>query len=181
MSDCLFCQIVAGQIPAKVVAESDDSLAFYDIAPQAPVHVLVVPKAHFDSVNEVTLKHPGVFEDLLRLAQKVVEFEGVKESGYRLVVNVGRRRSTDGGAPSRARARWSTDDLAAWMTPDARADEALTTTTYVPNTHLMAGLLGARDEHLRVMERSFPKSKIRVQGNQISVTGPDAADGPATL
>jgi histidine triad (HIT) family protein len=90
MSDCLFCQIVAGQIPAKVSAESDDSLAFYDIAPQAPVHVLVVPKAHFDSVNEVTLKHPGVFEDLIRLAQKVAEFEGLKESGYRLVVNVGR-------------------------------------------------------------------------------------------
>jgi phosphate starvation-inducible protein PhoH and related proteins len=61
------------------------------------------------------------------------------------------------------------------MTPQARADEALTTTTYVANTHLMAGLLGARDEHLRVIERAFPNSKIRVQGNQISVTGPDAA------
>jgi phosphate starvation-inducible protein PhoH and related proteins len=61
------------------------------------------------------------------------------------------------------------------MTSDAKADEALTTTTYVANTHLMAGLLGARDEHLRVVERSFPNSKIRVQGNQISVTGPDAA------
>jgi histidine triad (HIT) family protein len=90
MSDCLFCQIVAGQIPAKVAAESDDSLAFYDIAPQAPVHVLVVPKAHFDSVNEVTLKNPGVFEDLVNLAKKVVEFEGIKEGGYRLVFNVGR-------------------------------------------------------------------------------------------
>ncbi len=61
------------------------------------------------------------------------------------------------------------------MTPQARADEALTTTTYVANTHLMAGLLGARDEHLRVIERAFPNSKIRVQGNQISVTGPDGA------
>jgi phosphate starvation-inducible PhoH-like protein len=61
------------------------------------------------------------------------------------------------------------------MTPQTRADEALTTTTYVANTHLMAGLLGARDEHLRVIERAFPNSKIRVQGNQISVTGPDAA------
>jgi phosphate starvation-inducible PhoH-like protein len=60
------------------------------------------------------------------------------------------------------------------MSQEAKADEALTT-TYVANTHLMAGLLGGRDEHLRVIERSFPKSKIRVQGNQISVTGPDAA------
>ncbi|MCU1362211.1 MAG: PhoH-like protein [Acidimicrobiaceae bacterium] len=61
------------------------------------------------------------------------------------------------------------------MTSEARADDALTTTTNVPNTHLMAGLLGARDENLRIIERSFPNSKIRVQGNQISVTGPDAA------
>jgi histidine triad (HIT) family protein len=89
MSDCLFCQIVAGQIPAKVAAESDDSLAFYDIAPQAPVHVLVVPKAHFDTVNAVTLRTPGVFEDMMNLAKKVAESEGVKDSGYRLVFNVG--------------------------------------------------------------------------------------------
>jgi phosphate starvation-inducible protein PhoH and related proteins len=61
------------------------------------------------------------------------------------------------------------------MTSEARADDALTTTTNVPNTHLMAGLLGARDENLRIVERSFPNSKIRVQGNQISVSGPDAA------
>ncbi len=61
------------------------------------------------------------------------------------------------------------------MTFDAAADEALMATTYVANTHLMAGLLGPRDEHLRVVERSFPHSKIRVQGNQISVAGPDAA------
>jgi histidine triad (HIT) family protein len=89
MSDCLFCQIVAGQVPAKVVAESDDSLGFYDIAPQAPVHVLVVPKAHFASVNDVTVKTPGVFEDLLNLAQKVAVIERIKDSGYRLVFNVG--------------------------------------------------------------------------------------------
>ena len=62
------------------------------------------------------------------------------------------------------------------MTPDATADGALTATTYVTNTHLMAGLLGPRDEHLRVIEQSFPTSKVRVHGNQISVTGPDAAE-----
>ena len=55
------------------------------------------------------------------------------------------------------------------MTFDATAEEALTATTFVPNTHLMSGLLGPRDEHLRVVERAFPNSKIRVQGNQISV------------
>jgi histidine triad (HIT) family protein len=89
MSDCLFCKIVAGEIPAKVVAESESSLAFYDIAPQAPVHVLVIPKRHYVSVNEVTAEDPHVFDDLMMLAQEVVLDEGIKESGYRLVINVG--------------------------------------------------------------------------------------------
>jgi len=61
------------------------------------------------------------------------------------------------------------------MTYDPSSHDALSVTTYVSDTHLMAGLLGPRDEHLRVIERSFPNSKIRVQGNQISVAGPDAA------
>jgi phosphate starvation-inducible PhoH-like protein len=61
------------------------------------------------------------------------------------------------------------------MSVNASGDAALTATTFVPNTHLMAGLLGARDEHLRVIERAFPASKIQVQGNRISVEGPDAA------
>ncbi|HVB70821.1 MAG TPA: PhoH family protein [Acidimicrobiales bacterium] len=61
------------------------------------------------------------------------------------------------------------------MSYDAGNDQAVTTTTFVPNTHLMSGLLGPRDEHLRVIERAFPQSKIRVQGNQITVDGPEAA------
>jgi histidine triad (HIT) family protein len=72
-----------------VAAESDNSLAFYDIAPQAPVHVLVVPKRHYTSVNDVTTNYPEVFDDLMFLAQEVVKLEGIKESGYRLVFNVG--------------------------------------------------------------------------------------------
>ncbi|MCU1362212.1 MAG: hypothetical protein JWM55_40 [Acidimicrobiaceae bacterium] len=89
MSDCLFCKIVAGEIPAKVVAESESSLAIYDIAPQAPVHVLVIPKKHYTSVNQVSAEDSHVFDNLLALAQEVVADEGIKESGYRLVVNVG--------------------------------------------------------------------------------------------
>jgi histidine triad (HIT) family protein len=89
MSDCLFCKIVAGEIPAKVVAESDTSLAFYDIAPQAPVHVLVIPKRHVTGVNDVAPENRGVFDDLMELAQQVVTDEGIRESGYRLVFNVG--------------------------------------------------------------------------------------------
>jgi histidine triad (HIT) family protein len=89
MSDCLFCKIVAGEIPSKSVAQSETAYAFYDAAPQAPVHVLVVPKVHITSADEVASSHGGIIDDLVLLAQRVVEIEGVRESGYRLVLNVG--------------------------------------------------------------------------------------------
>src|SRR5487761_2136927 len=89
MSECIFCKIVAGEIPAKPVAQSDTAFAFYDIAPQAPVHVLVIPKTHITSADEVASTHGGVVDDLILLAQEVVDIEGVRESGYRLVFNVG--------------------------------------------------------------------------------------------
>ena len=89
MNDCLFCKIVAGEIPSKPVAESETALAFYDIAPQAPVHVLVVPKTHITSADEVASSHGGVIDDLVLLAQRVAEIEGIRDSGYRLVINVG--------------------------------------------------------------------------------------------
>ncbi len=90
MSECVFCKIVAGEIPSTPVAESETALAFYDIAPQAPVHVLVVPKTHITSADEVASNHGGVVDDLVMLAQRVVETEGIRDSGYRLVINVGR-------------------------------------------------------------------------------------------
>ncbi|MGC8499008.1 MAG: histidine triad nucleotide-binding protein [Acidimicrobiales bacterium] len=89
MSECLFCQIVAGTIPAAVIAESERALAFYDVAPQAPVHVLVIPKEHITSADEVASDHGGVVDDLIMLAQRVMEDEGVRQQGYRLVLNVG--------------------------------------------------------------------------------------------
>ncbi|HUV57847.1 MAG TPA: histidine triad nucleotide-binding protein [Acidimicrobiales bacterium] len=89
MSDCLFCKIVAGEIPSTPVAQSETAYAFHDIAPQAPVHVLVIPKRHITSADEVASTHGGVVDDLILLAQEVVELEGVRESGYRLVFNVG--------------------------------------------------------------------------------------------
>ena len=89
MTDCLFCKIVAKEIPSTPVAESETAYAFYDIAPQAPVHVLVIPKQHITSADEVASSHGGVVDDLVMLAQRVVESEGVRESGYRLVINVG--------------------------------------------------------------------------------------------
>jgi len=89
MSDCLFCKIVAGEIPSKKVAESESAYAFYDIAPQAPVHVIVVPKAHIESVDHITIDHIGITDELILLAHQVTEIEGIRKSGYRLVFNVG--------------------------------------------------------------------------------------------
>ena len=64
MSDCLFCQIVAGEIPSKPVAQSERAYAFYDIAPQAPVHVLVVSKEHITSADEIASSHGGIIDDM---------------------------------------------------------------------------------------------------------------------
>jgi histidine triad (HIT) family protein len=89
MSECLFCRIVAGELPSRSVAESERCYAFYDVAPQAPVHVLVIPKEHITSADQVASDHGGIVDDLVLLAQRVVELEGVRESGYRLVINVG--------------------------------------------------------------------------------------------
>ncbi len=89
MSECLFCKIVDGTIPAAIVAESERALAFYDVAPQAPVHVLVIPKEHITSADEVASDHGGVVDDLIMLAQRVMDDEGVRQQGYRLVLNVG--------------------------------------------------------------------------------------------
>jgi histidine triad (HIT) family protein len=89
MSECLFCKIVAGEIPSKVVAQSETAFAFDDIEPQAPVHVLVVPKEHITSADHIADSHGGVVDDLVLLAQRVTELKGIRESGYRLVMNVG--------------------------------------------------------------------------------------------
>jgi histidine triad (HIT) family protein len=87
--DCLFCKIVAGEIPATKVLETDDSLAFRDLNPQAPTHVLVIPKAHVTHAGELTAGHGDLLGGLFETAARVAEQEGVAEAGYRLVLNVG--------------------------------------------------------------------------------------------
>jgi len=89
MSECLFCQIVSGAIPSSKVAESDRAYAFDDITPHAPVHVLVVPKQHLESADALTLEHSGLVDALVLLAHEVAEVKGIRESGYRLIMNVG--------------------------------------------------------------------------------------------
>jgi histidine triad (HIT) family protein len=82
---CLFCKIIRREIPATIVAETDDCVAFRDINPQGPVHVLVVPREHVTSLNEVT--DPAVVGRLALLAATIAEREGVAAGGYRTVIN----------------------------------------------------------------------------------------------
>jgi histidine triad (HIT) family protein len=92
MSDCLFCRIVAGEIPATVVHETDEVLAFRDIAPAAPTHVVVVPKAHHADVVSLTAADPDLAGRLLAAGAAVAAAEGL-DRGFRLVFNTG----ADGG------------------------------------------------------------------------------------
>jgi histidine triad (HIT) family protein len=88
MEDCLFCRIVAGQIPANVVHESEGTLAFRDISPKAPVHVLVIPKIHYANVLELGTADPVLAGEMLESVAAVAEKEGVKDS-FRVVFNTG--------------------------------------------------------------------------------------------
>ena len=89
MSDCLFCRLASGAIPAKRLHEDDRCIAFRDIQPQAPVHVLVIPREHVSSASALDEGHEALAGHLLRVGAKVAMDEGVAESGYRLVFNTG--------------------------------------------------------------------------------------------
>jgi histidine triad (HIT) family protein len=89
VTDCLFCRIVAGEVPSDRVLERERTYAFRDINPGAPVHVLVVPKEHIDNAAAVTAEHADVVVEMLTTARAVAEAEGILEGGYRLVFNVG--------------------------------------------------------------------------------------------
>jgi len=84
---CLFCRIVAGEIPASTVYEDDQILAFNDINPQAPMHVLVVPKAHIATVNDLAEAHDPLVGAMLRRAAAIARERGYDGSGYRTVFN----------------------------------------------------------------------------------------------
>jgi len=90
-TECLFCRIVSGEIPADRVAEGEHWLAFHDVSPQAPVHVLVIPKAHIESVADLEGESIDVAGLLLIAAAQVARSLGVSDDGYRLVTNRGSR------------------------------------------------------------------------------------------
>ena len=89
MSECLFCAIASGDIPADIVLSNDDVVAFRDITPQALVHVLVIPRAHHANVADLATADPALTGALLRAAGAVAAQEGIADSGYRIVTNTG--------------------------------------------------------------------------------------------
>lgn len=89
MSDCLFCRIVAKKIPSKLVYEDDRALAFQDINPQAPVHLLLIPKKHFNSILDIQAEDLPFLTHLMELIPKLAKEHGLTESGFRTVINTG--------------------------------------------------------------------------------------------
>ena len=87
--DCVFCKVASGAVPATIVRESAHTVAFRDISPQAPTHVLVIPKEHHRNVSAVVRADPDLLVELHREATAVAESEGVDQTGYRLVFNTG--------------------------------------------------------------------------------------------
>lgn len=89
VSECLFCRIVAGEVPAAVVHETPTTFAFRDIQPQAATHVLVVPREHHEDALALAIKAPGLLPDVISAAGEVARRERIAESGYRMVFNTG--------------------------------------------------------------------------------------------
>ena len=87
MSDCLFCKILDGEIPADVIYESDTALAFRDISPQAPTHVLIIPRKHISTINDLEPDDEELVGTLFSAARKIAADEGVADDGYRVVMN----------------------------------------------------------------------------------------------
>ena len=87
MSDCLFCKMISGEIQPDTVYEDDEVLGFRDINPQAPTHVLVVPKTHIATINDLQDKHTDLIGKLYLAAKKIAHDEGIAEEGYRTLIN----------------------------------------------------------------------------------------------
>jgi len=87
MSDCIFCKIVQGEIPCAKIYENDEVLAFDDINPMAPVHVIIIPKKHISTLLDVDEQNAAIAGDLISTAQKIAKIKGIAEKGFRTVIN----------------------------------------------------------------------------------------------
>jgi len=87
MENCIFCKIVKKEIPAKIVLDNDRMLGFEDVNPQAPLHILLIPKEHFPSLNEIPEEKKDILGELLLMARQIAKEKGISERGYRIVLN----------------------------------------------------------------------------------------------
>ena len=93
MSDCIFCKIAGGEIPSELLYESDDVVAFNDIGPQAPVHVVIIPREHYATTIDMSDQAPEIFGAMMKAATEIARKKGVDASGFRLMLNT----NADGG------------------------------------------------------------------------------------
>lgn len=89
MTDCLFCKIIAGDIPAKIVYEDSQVIAFNDIRPKAPTHILLIPRKHIEKLSDLNADDAALSSHLMLTVGKIAEMAGIKENGFRVVVNNG--------------------------------------------------------------------------------------------
>ena len=176
MDDCLFCRSWRARCPAEIVHETDKTVAFHDIAPAAPVHVLVVPRPTSTTPRPSSAEHGEVLAAMVLAAREVADAAGMAapERGYRLVFNVGPDSFNSvphlhlhviGGEPPKGH-RLDDDSPSTTPAGPGRAPGL----PQPPH----AGLLGQQDELLRVIEPASPTTRSSVQGNRISAEGPAA-------
>jgi len=87
--DCVFCKIINKEIQAKIAYEDDQVIAFHDINPQAPIHLLIIPKKHIASIMEIDEENGGLLKEIVRVAQNLAKENNIDKKGFRLVVNTG--------------------------------------------------------------------------------------------
>ena len=87
MKNCLFCKIAAGELTSKIVYDSENIIAFHDINPQAPVHILIIPKIHISTLNDLKPEHKELMGELILVAKKLAQKEGISDAGYRTGFN----------------------------------------------------------------------------------------------
>jgi len=95
MEDCLFCKIVNNEIPAELIFEDDRIVAFNDINPQAPIHILIIPKEHFASLNDIPEEKKDLLGHILLRARQIAQNLGIRENGYRIVLNTAKDSGQD--------------------------------------------------------------------------------------
>ena len=88
-TDCIFCRIISGEIPGDILYQDNEVIALRDINPQAPTHILIMPKAHIPSLAETTIDHRAIMGHMLFVASELARIEGIATRGYRLVINSG--------------------------------------------------------------------------------------------